>query len=165
MLTTPRVATSKYNLALLRRQRNVTDIARKLFGEREQIYITAYGPDHSKQIYASVYGPDHRSTLACTDLTTSINIALRSSTKNVKQPSLSLTRRASGNAQSTLPSAGTLSLNVKTLRSPTSKSSTTGVAPRCSPTFLRHHVPHQKFIAFRDHILGHRSAFVADDDE
>ena len=70
MLTTPRVATSKYNLALLRRQRNVTDIARKLFGEREQIYITVYGPDHSKQIYASVYGPDHRSTLACTDLTT-----------------------------------------------------------------------------------------------
>ena len=70
MLTTPRVATSKYNLALLRRQRNVTDIARKLFGEREQIYITVYGPDHSKQIYASVYGPDHRSTLSCTDLTT-----------------------------------------------------------------------------------------------
>ena len=64
------MATSKYNLALLRRQRNVTDIARKLFGEREQIYITVYGPDHSKQIYASVYGPDHRSTLACTDLTT-----------------------------------------------------------------------------------------------
>ena len=48
----------------------MTDIARKLFGEREQIYITVYGPDHSKQIYASVYGPDHRSTLACTDLTT-----------------------------------------------------------------------------------------------
>ena len=70
MLTTPSVATSKYILALLRRQRNVTDIARKLFGEREQIYITVYGPDHSKQIYASVYGPDHRSTLACTDLTT-----------------------------------------------------------------------------------------------
>ena len=70
MLTTPRVATSKYNLALLRRQRNVTDIARQLFREREQIYITVYGPDHSKQIYASVYGPDHRSTLACTDLTT-----------------------------------------------------------------------------------------------
>ena len=64
------MAASKYNLALLRRQRNVTDIARKLFGEREQIYITVYGPDHSKQIYASVYGPDHRSTLACTDLTT-----------------------------------------------------------------------------------------------
>ena len=72
----------------------------------------------------------------------SINIALRSSTKTVKQPSLSLTRRASENAQSTLPSAGTLSQSVKTLRSPTSKSST-GVAPRCSPTFLRHHVPHQ----------------------
>ena len=70
MLTTPRVATSKYNLALPRRQRNVTDIARQLFREREQIYITVYGPDHSKQIYASVYGPDHRSTLACTDLTT-----------------------------------------------------------------------------------------------
>ena len=70
MLTTPRVATSKYNLALLRRQRNVTDIARQLFREREQIYITVYGPDHRNQIYASVYGPDHRSTLACTDLTT-----------------------------------------------------------------------------------------------
>ena len=56
MLTTPRVATSKYNLALPRRQRNVTDIARQLFREREQIYITVYGPDHSKQIYASTQG-------------------------------------------------------------------------------------------------------------
>jgi hypothetical protein len=60
----------------------------------------------------------------------SINIALRSSTKTVKQPSLSLTRRASENAQSTLPSAGTLLLSVQTLRSPTSKSSI-GVAQRC----------------------------------
>ena len=55
MLTTPRVATSKYNLALLRRQRNETDIARQLFRECEQIYFTVYGPDHSEQ---------------CTDLTT-----------------------------------------------------------------------------------------------
>ena len=70
MLTRPNVAASKYNLALLRRQRNETDIARQLFRECEQIYFTVYGPDHSKQIYASVYGPDHRSTLACTDLTT-----------------------------------------------------------------------------------------------
>ena len=54
MLTTPRVATSKYNLALLRRQRNVTDIARKLFGEREQIYITVYGPDHSETVDAAL---------------------------------------------------------------------------------------------------------------
>ena len=45
MLTRPSVAASKYNLALLRRQRNVTDIARQLFREREQIYITVYGPD------------------------------------------------------------------------------------------------------------------------
>jgi hypothetical protein len=55
MLTRPNVAASKYNLALLRRQRNVTDIARQLFRECEQIYITVYGPDHSEQ---------------CTDLTT-----------------------------------------------------------------------------------------------
>ena len=67
------MATSKYNLALLRRQRNVTDIARQLFREREQIYITVYGPDHSKQIYASVYGPDHRSTLACTHLDVAVS--------------------------------------------------------------------------------------------
>jgi len=46
---------SKYNLALLRRQRNETDIARQLFRECEQIYFTVYGPDHSEQ---------------CTDLTT-----------------------------------------------------------------------------------------------
>ena len=55
MLTRPRVAASKYNLALLRRQRNETDIARQLFRECEQIYITVYRPDHSEQ---------------CTDLTT-----------------------------------------------------------------------------------------------
>ena len=50
MLTTPSVATSKYILALLRRQRNETDIARQLFREREQIYITVYGPDHSETV-------------------------------------------------------------------------------------------------------------------
>ena len=55
MLTRPSVAASKYNLALLRRQRNETDIARQLFRECEQIYFTVYGPDHSEQ---------------CTDLTT-----------------------------------------------------------------------------------------------
>ena len=59
MLTRPSVAASKYNLALLRRQRNETDIARQLFREcecdSEQIYFTVYGPDHSEQ---------------CTDLTT-----------------------------------------------------------------------------------------------
>ena len=55
MLTRPSVAASKYNLALLRRKRNETDIARQLFRECEQIYITVYGPDHSEQ---------------CTDLTT-----------------------------------------------------------------------------------------------
>ena len=38
MLTRPSVAASKYNLALLRRQRNETDIARQLFRECEQIY-------------------------------------------------------------------------------------------------------------------------------
>ena len=64
----------------------------------------------------------------------------RSSTKTAKQPSPSLTRHASENAQSTLPSAGTLSLSVKTLRSPTSKSFT-GDAPRCSLTSSRHHAP------------------------
>jgi len=63
MLTRPSVAASKYNLALLRRRRNETDIARQLFRECEQIYITVYGPDHSKQIYASVYGPDHSETV------------------------------------------------------------------------------------------------------
>ena len=55
MLTRPSVAASKYNLALLHRQRNETDIARQLFRECEQIYFTVYGPDHSEQ---------------CTDLTT-----------------------------------------------------------------------------------------------
>ena len=53
MLTTPSVATSKYNLALLRRQRNETDIGRQLFRECEQIYITVYGPDHSKTVHAA----------------------------------------------------------------------------------------------------------------
>ncbi len=47
------VATSKYILALLRRQRNETDIARQLFREREQIYITVYGPDHSETVDAA----------------------------------------------------------------------------------------------------------------
>ena len=60
--------------------------------------------------------------------------------KTAKQPSLSLKRHASESAQSTLPSAGTLSLSVKTLRSPTSKSFT-GDAPRCSLTSSRHHAP------------------------
>ena len=50
MLTRPSVAASKYNLALLRRQRNETDIARQLFRECEQIYITVYGPDHSETV-------------------------------------------------------------------------------------------------------------------
>ena len=53
MLTTPSVATSKYILALLRRQRNETDIARQLFRECEQIYITVYGPDHSETVDAA----------------------------------------------------------------------------------------------------------------
>ena len=44
------MAASKYNLALLRRQRNETDIARQLFRECEQIYITVYGPDHSETV-------------------------------------------------------------------------------------------------------------------
>ena len=50
MLKRPSVAASKYNLALLRRQRNETDIARQLFRECEQIYITVYGPDHSETV-------------------------------------------------------------------------------------------------------------------
>jgi tetratricopeptide (TPR) repeat protein len=49
----PDVAASKYNLALLRRQRNETDIARQLFRECEQIYITVYGPDHSETVDAA----------------------------------------------------------------------------------------------------------------
>ncbi len=53
MLTRPSVAASKYNLALLRRQRDVTDIARQLFREREQIYITVHGPDHSETVEAA----------------------------------------------------------------------------------------------------------------
>ena len=57
------MAASKYNLALLHKKRKETDIARQLFRECEQIYITVYGPDHSKQIYASVYGPDHSETV------------------------------------------------------------------------------------------------------
>jgi hypothetical protein len=58
-------------------------------------------------------------------------------------------RRSSSeeNAQITLPSAGTSLLSVKTLRWPTSKSST-GVAQRCSLTFLRHHVPLRLFSRF-----------------
>ena len=48
-----KVAASKYNLALLRRQRNETDIARQLFRECEQIYITVYGPDHSETVDAA----------------------------------------------------------------------------------------------------------------
>ena len=50
MLTRPSVAASKYNLALLRRRRNETDIAQQLFRECEQIYITVYGPDHSETV-------------------------------------------------------------------------------------------------------------------
>ena len=47
------MAASKYNLALLRRKRNETDIARQLFRECEQIYITVYGPDHSETVDAA----------------------------------------------------------------------------------------------------------------
>jgi len=46
------VAASKYNLALLRRQRNETDIARQLFLECEQIYTVVYGPDHRETVDA-----------------------------------------------------------------------------------------------------------------
>ena len=53
MLTRPSVAASKYNLALLRRKRNETDIARQLFRESEQIYMTVYGPDHSETVDAA----------------------------------------------------------------------------------------------------------------
>ena len=53
MITRPSVAASKYNLALLRRKRNETDIARQLFRECEQIYITVYGPDHSETVDAA----------------------------------------------------------------------------------------------------------------
>ena len=48
------MAASKYNLALLRRQRNETEIARQLFREGEQIYITVYGPDHSETVDAAL---------------------------------------------------------------------------------------------------------------
>ena len=47
------MAASKYNLALLRRQRTETGIARQLFREYEQIYITVYGPDHSETVDAA----------------------------------------------------------------------------------------------------------------
>ena len=47
------MAASKYNLALLRRKRNETDIVRQLFRECEQIYITVYGPDHSETVDAA----------------------------------------------------------------------------------------------------------------
>ena len=40
-------------MTLLRRQRNETDIARQLFRECEQIYITVYGPDHSETVDAA----------------------------------------------------------------------------------------------------------------
>ena len=62
MLTRPSVAASKYNLALLRRQRNETDIARQLFRECEQIYFTVYGPDHSETVDAAgtEVGPPER---------------------------------------------------------------------------------------------------------
>ena len=53
LLTRPSVTASKYNLSLQRRQRNETDIARQLFREREQIYITVYGPDHSETVDAA----------------------------------------------------------------------------------------------------------------
>ena len=53
MVTRPSVAALKYNLALLRRQRNETEIARQLFREGEQIYITVYGPDHIETVDAA----------------------------------------------------------------------------------------------------------------
>ena len=48
----PSVADSKYNLALLHRQRNETDIARQLFLECEQIYTIVYGPHHRETVDA-----------------------------------------------------------------------------------------------------------------
>ena len=58
----PDVAASKYNLALLRRRRNETDIARQLFRECEQIYITVYGPDHSETVDAA-----RQAVVVCSD--------------------------------------------------------------------------------------------------
>ena len=52
MLTRPSVAASKYNLALLRKQCNETDIARQLFLECEQIYTIVYGPHHRETVDA-----------------------------------------------------------------------------------------------------------------
>ncbi len=53
MLTRPRVAASKNNLALLRRHRNETDIARQIFLECEQIYTIVYGPHHRETVEQS----------------------------------------------------------------------------------------------------------------
>ena len=53
MLTSQAWPPQQYYLALLRRQRNETDIARQLFREREQIYASVYGPDHSETVDAA----------------------------------------------------------------------------------------------------------------
>ena len=49
----PDVATSKYNIASLKKTQGDLEGARRLFLECEQIYLKAYGPDHSETVDAA----------------------------------------------------------------------------------------------------------------
>jgi hypothetical protein len=49
----PDVAMSKYNIASLKKTQGDLEGARRLFLECEQIYLKAYGPDHSETVDAA----------------------------------------------------------------------------------------------------------------
>jgi len=54
----PSLADTKYNMALLHKQRGERHLAKELYLECEAIYATVYGPDHSKTTAAQQQASD-----------------------------------------------------------------------------------------------------------
>jgi hypothetical protein len=54
----PSLADTKYNMALLHKERGERHLAKELFLECEAIYATTYGPDHSETIDAKQKASD-----------------------------------------------------------------------------------------------------------